>query len=132
MLRSLNVIWIGLMVTGAVFTYVMKDGSGRAADHVMQLRADIAREKEQLTVLRAEWSVLDQPARLQALVARYATYLHLQPLDVRQLASIDDVPEKPVDPPEAAGIDNIRTATIPGAKTVHPRQPATKLTGAKP
>ncbi|MCX5497148.1 hypothetical protein OSH11_20760 [Kaistia dalseonensis] len=113
MSKTVNVVWVALMVTGAVFTYAMKDGAGRAADRVMALRADIAREKEQLTVLKAEWSVLDQPARLQSLVARYGSYLNLQPLDVRQLASIADVPAKP--PTPDAGLDTMRTATIPKA-----------------
>lgn len=111
MKRGWNIFWVGLMVAVAVVTYAMKDSAGRAADQVMQLRADIAREKDQLNVLRAEWSVLDQPARLQSLVARYNDYLALKPLDVRQLGTIADVPAKP--PVESrAGIDDVRTGSI--------------------
>lgn len=111
MKRWASLVWVGATVTVAVVTYSMKDSAGRAADHVMQLRADIAREKEQLTVLRAEWGVLDQPARLQTLVERYSTYLDLKPLDVRQLASIDDVPDKLPTPPQAS-LDGMRTGAI--------------------
>jgi hypothetical protein len=132
MLRALNVIWVALMVAGAVLTYAMKDRAGRAADHVMQLRSDIAREKEALTVLRAEWSVLDQPARLQGLVERYGTYLHLVSLDVRQLATVEEVPEKPVESP-SAGIDGVITSGVakPHAPA-KPRTPATRQPGANP
>ncbi len=81
------------MIAVAVITYAMKEQRRpRAADHVMQLKTDIAREKDQMNVLRAEWGVLDQPSRLQALVGRYNDYLALKPLDVRQLATIADMP----------------------------------------
>jgi hypothetical protein len=139
MLRALNVIWVALMVAGAVVTYVMKDRAGRAADHVMELRRDIGREKESLTVLNAEWSVLDQPARLQGLVERYGSYLHLQPLDVRQIATLADVPAKPIESP-AAGLDGLITSGVAKphglagaqahAKPIPPARPRTP--GANP
>ncbi|MCX5515933.1 hypothetical protein C3941_05140 [Kaistia algarum] len=109
--RGVSVMWVGLMVMGAVVTYAMKDSAGRAADRVHKLRADIAAEKDTINVLKAEWSVLDQPARLQDLVARYGNYLKLQPLDVRQLASIADVPDKPPVPLTSA-VDPLRTSSI--------------------
>lgn len=111
MKRGVGIMWIGLMVAGAVVTYAMKDSAGTAADRVHKLRADIAAEQEAITILKAEWSVLDQPARLQELVARYGSVLKLQPLEVRQLATIADVPDKPPVPPEA-GIDDVRTSSI--------------------
>jgi len=120
MLRALNVIWVALMVAGAVMTYVMKDRAGRAADHVMELRRDIAREKELLTVLKAEWSVLDQPARLQGLVERYGAYLHLQPLEVRQIATLADVPAKPIESP-AAGLDGLITSGVAKPQSGQPQ-----------
>lgn len=107
MQRIFNVIWVALMIAGAVVTYVMKDRAGRAADHVAQLRAEIVREKEALTVLKAEWSVLDQPARLQALVQRYNSYLDLQPIDVRQLVTVADIPVKPPLP-----VDGVLTGSV--------------------
>lgn len=111
MLRGLNVIWVALMIAGAVVTYAMKDRAGRAADHVMNLRREIAHEKELLNVLQAEWSVLDQPSRLQELVGRYGSYLHLAPLDVRQLASIEDVPDRPIEVP-GASLDGMITSGV--------------------
>jgi len=111
MLRALNVIWVGLMVAGAVVTYAMKDRAGRAADHVMELRREISHEKDLANILRAEWSVLDQPARLQELVGRYSAYLHLAPLDVRQLGSIADIPDKPIEVP-GAGLDQMITSGV--------------------
>ncbi|MBB5753014.1 cell division protein FtsL [Prosthecomicrobium pneumaticum] len=108
--RYFNLVLLVVTIAGAMATYAMKHRAELAADHVKTLRADIAREKEALTLLKAEWSVLDQPARLQNLVARHAGFLQLAPLDVRQIASLADVPEKPVVPP---ALDGFTTGAVP-------------------
>ncbi|MCX5578232.1 cell division protein FtsL [Kaistia terrae] len=131
MLRGLNVIWVALMIAGAVLTYAMKDRAGRAADHVMELRREIAREKELLNVLQAEWSVLDQPARLQELVGRYGSYLHLVPLDVRQLASIEEVPDRPIEVP-GASLDGMITSGVARSAGARNGLAAAKPIVAKP
>ncbi len=118
MKRGWSVFWVALMIAVAVITYAMKDSAGRAADHVAELRSSIAREKQQLNVLRAEWGVLDQPSRLQSLVARYNSYLELKPLDVHQLASIADVPGRlpgAID----AGADAVPNAIMRSATAGH-------------
>ncbi|SHF22011.1 hypothetical protein SAMN02745157_1936 [Kaistia soli DSM 19436] len=116
MKRGWSFFWVGLMIAVAVITYAMKDSAGRAADHVMDLRAGIAREKQQLNLLRAEWGVLDQPSRLQSLVERYNSYLELKSLDVRQLATIADVPARPADAMET-GADAVPNAIMRSAET---------------
>jgi len=116
--RYFNLVLLIVTIAGAMVTYAMKHRAELAADHVASLRAEIAREKEALTMLRAEWSVLDQPARLQNLVARYADFLKLAPLDVRQIATLSDVPLKPIQMPE---IDGITTGSVPAP---HPKRPA--------
>lgn len=131
MLRGLNVIWVALMIAGAVVTYAMKDRAGRAADHVMNLRREIAHEKELLNVLQAEWSVLDQPSRLQELVGRYGSYLHLAPLDVRQLASIEDVPDRPIEVP-GASLDGMITSGVAKSGLAKSAGARNGLAAAKP
>ena len=53
-------------------------------------------QNEQLKLLRAEWSLLNDPGRLQRLVERYNDHLNLQPLEVEQITRIEDVPIKPM------------------------------------
>lgn len=146
MKRGWNIFWVCLMIAVAVVTYAMKDSAGRAADHVMQLRAEIAREKQQLAVLKAEWGVLDQPSRLQVLVERYADYLGLKPLDVHQLARLDDIPGrgpmpvgngktpgKPLDlltASAASGVDPVRTGSVATTPKL-PKPPSSKTAAAK-
>ncbi len=118
MKRGWSVFWVALMIAVAVITYAMKDSAGRAADHVAELRTNIAREKDRLNVLRAEWGVLDQPSRLQSLVERYNSYLELQPLDVRQLATIADIPARLPGAMET-GVDAVPSAIMRSATAGH-------------
>lgn len=120
MKRGWNIFWISLMIAVAVATYAMKDSAGRSADRVAALKASIAEEKQQLIMLRAEWGVLDQPSRLQSLVARYNSYLQLQPIDVRQLATLNDLPARaplgsasePLNASAAPHVDPLSTGAI--------------------
>jgi hypothetical protein len=41
--------------------------------------------------------MLIQPSRLQSVVTRYADHFDLQPFSATQIASISDIPEKPLD-----------------------------------
>ncbi len=97
-------------------------------------------------VLKAEWSVLDQPSRLQVLVERYSDYLDLKPLDVRQLARLDDIPGrgpvpvgngktpgKPLDlltASAASGVDPVRTGSVATTPKL-PKPASSKTVAAK-
>jgi hypothetical protein len=93
--RFVNSILIAIMLVGAAVTYNMKYKAESAADHVARLQNEIAKEKEAIQALRAEWSMLDQPGRLQALVDRHADYFKLQPFAPDQFVTVDQIPQKP-------------------------------------
>jgi hypothetical protein len=92
--RIFNLLLLVAMIIGAAVTYDMKHKAEMAADRVARLQADIAKEKDQIAVLRAEWALLTQPARLQSVVDKYADYFKLQPFSPKQIATIDDIPMK--------------------------------------
>jgi cell division protein FtsL len=56
---------------------------------LQQLNADIAKEAESLRVLKAEWSYLNQPERLQALARKH---LSLAPTDPNQIVVMASLP----------------------------------------
>ena len=101
--RILNVVLLLVMVTAAAITYTMKHKAEEMANHVSQLAANIAKEREAIATLRAEWSMLTQPGRLQNLVSHYADHFQLQPFSAAQVASLTDIPEKPVATNEPGG-----------------------------
>lgn len=97
MTRYLNAIFVLVVLIAAATVYDMKHAAEMSAEEVADLQRQIAEEREQIQLLKAEWSVLNRPDRLQGLVERYNAYLELQPLSVEQITLLDELPLKPVD-----------------------------------
>jgi cell division protein FtsL len=101
MMRVLNILVIGALVTAAAYVYQIKFESTRQAERLAKLRTEIRQEQDAIAVLRAEWSKLDTPARIQQLAKRH---LSLAPVNPRQFDTLRNLPERPPDlvPPDAA------------------------------
>src|ERR1700681_2405245 len=122
MMRLLNICVIVALVVAAVYVYKIKFESTRKAEQVAKLRLDIRREHDAIAALRAEWSKLDNPVRIQELAQRHLT---LRPIETRQFDQLDHLPERPPDlvPPDSADpIGNLlegrdaTTASIPSPR----------------
>lgn len=96
MSRFINALLVFLMVLSAAAVYDMKYEAEIAAANLARIEREIAQQQAAISLLKAEWSVLTQPARLQELVERHAEILNLQPLTARQIGVLADIPEKPV------------------------------------
>ena len=96
MIRLLNICVIAALVLAAAYVYKIKFDSTLQAERVAKLRGEIRRERDAIAGLRAEWSKLDAPARVEGLAQRH---LQLRPIDARQLDSLDRLPERPPDLP---------------------------------
>lgn len=94
--RIVNLILLAAMIIGAAVTYDMKHKAELAAERVADLQSGIASEKNQIVLLKAEWSMLTQPARLQTTIEKYADHFQLQSFSPEQIATIDEIPLKPV------------------------------------
>jgi len=124
MLRMLNFLLIGLMLVGAGIVYDLKYEAERATSRVSKIQRKIDAERDVIATLKAEWSLLNQPKRLQDLTQRYHSYLELDPLDPTQIGTLDDIPFKPAVP--AAG-------TVPASPTTPtvPTVPSTRTAASK-
>jgi cell division protein FtsL len=94
MIRLLNICVIVALVFAAVYVYRIKFESTRKAEQVARLRLDIRREHDGIADLRAQWSKLDNPTRIQDLARRHLT---LRIIDSHQFDSLDHLPERPPD-----------------------------------
>lgn len=83
-----------LMVSGAAVTYKIKYQAELAAETAEDLVSEINGLEEDVSRLNAQWSLLNQPARLQALVENNSDVLPLSPLGPHQVALIGQIPEK--------------------------------------
>jgi len=94
MLRILHIGVLAALVLAAADVYKIKFESTLQAERVAKLRAEIRRERDAVAALRAEWTALDNPERIQALARRH---LPLKPLEIGQLDKLDQLPERPID-----------------------------------
>jgi hypothetical protein len=100
-MRLLNFVVIVVLVLAAGYVYQVKFESTLQAERVAKLRVEIGRERDHIAALRAEWSKLDTPARIQALTERHLT---LRPVEPTQFDGLDRVPKRTPDivPPGSA------------------------------
>jgi len=95
-MRLLHLIVMAALVCAAVYVYKIKFDSTLQAERVAKLRSEIRRERDAIATLRAEWSQLDNPIRIQGLAQRH---LALRPIEATQFDALDRLPERPADAP---------------------------------
>jgi cell division protein FtsL len=105
-MRFVHLIVVVALVVTAVGLYTIKFESTVRAEQVAKLAAEIKRERDTIAALRAEWALLENPVRIQALVQRH---LGLKLLDPAQIEHLDRLPERPPMPagPPSDPIANI-------------------------
>jgi cell division protein FtsL len=122
MIRLLNICVIVALVVAAVDVYRIKFESTRKAEQVARLRLDIRREHDGVAELRAQWSKLDTPIRIQELAQRH---LSLRIIDSRQFDQLDHLPQRPPDLLPPASPDQIgnmlESRDAPTASILSPR-----------
>lgn len=102
--RFLHIAVLAALVLAAADVYKIKYESTLQAERVSKLRAELRRELDMIASLRAEWSKLDRPDRLQELAQRHT---QLKPLETRQFDTLDRLPERPVELVPAGTADPI-------------------------
>lgn len=91
MIRFLTLIGLALAITAAAGLYRVKLRTAELGAHVVATQRTIDRQIEAISVLKAEWSLLNQPARLQALAERH---LDLTPIAADQFAVFAAIPRR--------------------------------------
>jgi hypothetical protein len=91
-MRIIHVLVIGMLVFAAAYVYRIKMESVARTERVLQLHADIRAQRDAIAALRAEWTRLDSPQRLQGLAERH---LPLKPIVATQYGSLKNLPERP-------------------------------------
>jgi hypothetical protein len=92
MIKMLHIIAISALFASAGYAYSIKYETLYYVEQVAKLKAQVEREQDVIAVLKAEWQHLNRPDRLQAAVERH---LDLQPLNIKQLARLSDLPNRP-------------------------------------
>ncbi|MCF3936437.1 hypothetical protein L1787_23880 [Acuticoccus sp. M5D2P5] len=77
--------------SSATAVFMMKKDAERDAKAIGELQRKISAERQRISELEAEWSALDHPARLQALVDRHNDVLRLENITAEQIATVIEV-----------------------------------------
>ncbi|WP_420410365.1 cell division protein FtsL [Hoeflea sp.] len=92
MLRTLDLVLVGAMITAATITYQIKHNAEEKLAEVRELEAAIKLQEETIDLLEADWSLLTQPSRLQRLSEAFEEELKLKPIEPEQMAAPDELP----------------------------------------
>jgi len=88
-------VLIAVMVAAAAFTYKTKHDAEDRQATLRKMEQQIRFEEDTIDLLKADWSLLTQPSRLQRLSETYSTELELQPLEANQIVGLDEIPSRP-------------------------------------
>jgi hypothetical protein len=117
--RTTDIVLIAVMIGAAAVTYRIKQNAENELEHINKIKTQIRLEHDAINLLKADWSLLSQPRRLQKLVDLYQPQLNLQPTSADQIVTLDELPMRPVEmpsPPAAGQVArNDRDRTITGS-----------------
>jgi hypothetical protein len=94
--RTSDIVLIAVMVSAAALTFKTKREAEEQLAAVHKIQAQIRYEEDTIDLLKADWSLLTQPSRLQKLAETYKSQLELEPVSARQIIGLDDLPAKPL------------------------------------
>jgi hypothetical protein len=124
MIRLSTLLWLVLVAAVSVAMFEVKFAVAELEDQLAKVNRAIMADNDTIHVLKAEWSYLAQPSRLDDLSRRY---LALGPIGTAQLAAIDGVAMRP-----AAGADAAPAAMKTDAAKTDAAKPGAPAAGAKP
>ncbi|MCC9620236.1 hypothetical protein LPB41_00920 [Thalassospira sp. MA62] len=90
MTRAVTIIGLVLTIMIGTGTYWVSHQVERLEKQYANIQSDILAEQENIHVLEAEWSYLNNPERIERLSQQY---LSLRQIDVVQMANIDSLPQ---------------------------------------
>jgi hypothetical protein len=134
MIRTLNVVAVLALISSATMAYQVKYETILVNEKLRKAESALQKEKDAIAILKAEWELLNRPARLAMLAQPEAG---MQTLTVRQIARAADVPKPPAKETDsiADALTGLTTGTIPtgdAARKITPRPAASAAATPRP
>ena len=95
MLRTLDILSVAALIGAASWTFTVKHDADLVETEIRKVERKIASEKETIAILSADWTLYNQPARLQALAETYADDLKLTEIRPDQIVAEYQLPAPP-------------------------------------
>jgi hypothetical protein len=121
MIRNINIVLAVTSILALIGVYGLKYSVEGTAANKKQLERTIERQQGDLSLLKADWSYLNQPAHIGPIVNRHMDALGLQPIKQAQFGAISSLPMRPA-APDTVALDalfqSLETGVDPAGKTL--------------
>ncbi|MEM7652430.1 MAG: hypothetical protein AAF220_04540 [Pseudomonadota bacterium] len=107
MINKSTVLWLSVMVIAGFGLLQLKYRVHALEDELAAVNRSIEEHQETAQVLRAEWSYLNEPSRIERLSREH---LGLQPVSTDQIGTIQQVPLRV--PPEPLHLPNVNDPVL--------------------
>jgi hypothetical protein len=118
MIRTLNVILTFTSALALIGVYGLKYSVEETAGEKAAIERQIERQEGQLSLLKADWAYLNQPAHVAPIVARHAEALGLVPIEPEQFGSFADLPMRPVVAKDTVALDSLFESLAAGVDPI--------------
>ncbi len=135
MMRTMTVLWAGLAIACGIGLFLVKHQVQATESDLRQMQHQVRTDRSTIRVLEAEWTYLNNPARLAALSERVLGLVPMRPQQVVTMASLPLRPDAaPL--PFLAGNDirlgqGLPWATYPHRKPGLAPEPAPELASVR-
>ncbi|MDB5623918.1 MAG: hypothetical protein JWR39_2481 [Devosia sp.] len=102
MIRNVNILLLFSSVLMLSGVYALKFSIEHTASERTALIARIDQQEGDLSLLKADWAVLNQPGHIEPIVRRHQAALAIGPVQQEQFGSFASLPMRPVKPNSAA------------------------------
>lgn len=109
MMRFTTLIWVVVLSVSAFALYKVKFQVQTLRGQIAEVSQELARERESLNVVAAEWAYLNRPDRLQKLAEAYLNY---EAVTVEHIADIQAIPFPQVMEAKVQNQPNLAVTTV--------------------
>ena len=104
MIRVLNMILVVTSIVALVGVYALKYSVEETAAEKTAVQRQIERQQADLSLLKADWAFLNQPANVAPIVTRHIAELNLQMLAQEQFGRFEALPMR-MQAPNSGALD---------------------------
>lgn len=102
MIRNINIFLMCVSIAMLTGVYALKFSIEGTASQRTALTSKIQEQEGELSLLKADWAVLNQPGHIDPIVQRHQAELLIAPVKQEQFGAFDAIPMRPAKPDTAA------------------------------
>ncbi len=124
-LRTFDVLMVLILIAAVAWTFKVKNDTDDALERLAELEKQIAAEESEIEILKSDWGLLTNPARLQKLYELYDDQLQMQGIEPGQIVDLETLPPfkatvvpqgSDTSQADAAGISQMHTGSVPSGE----------------